>query len=152
MTNLSCFQESDNCPEVPPNNVCNDSMLVETFPYKDQGNIAFGSLENNEGSYSCSNINAGASTVWYRIVAPSNTACISATVNAGYTGNPILAVYNGDCSSLACLSQTGYGNGQLNWRVEQGKTYYFVYAEPSWGQKGDFEITFKVSSIDIHYQ
>lgn len=125
---------SDECPQVPTNDVCDTSTLIESLPFRTEGNNERASIEGSDGSATlCYLVQETSQTVWYQVsLQTTGTTCIKAELSSDFYPS-VLAVYSsgGSCQDLSCLAQSYYY--PVVWKAMEGETYYVVVANDFMG-------------------
>jgi hypothetical protein len=128
------------------NTKCSSAEVIETIPTSQNG-IIYTSLPRtiDTSAYICSQMPVpyDGSGNWYQV--DGNDKCLTARVSS--TFSCFLAVYEGDdCSSLSCVAQESYSDGQVEWIASAGTTYRVFVGGMSSYDKGNYTLSILVSS------
>jgi hypothetical protein len=136
-------QNSEDCPEVPQNDECENAFNVSTLPFSITGNSEL-ATNNPYGGYvgygnNCRNINGITKAMWYKVV--GDGSCLTASISSDFEA--LVAVFGGECEGLICLGQAEYFmEPGLSWETETGLTYYVLVG--GYGSSGTFVLDIEV--------
>lgn len=164
MSAVHTFQNSEDCPEIPANDLCENAFDVLAFPFTDMGStegatailpfdggyVGSGSPTSAPTSFStyppfpsaCYNVDPSTKSVWY--VVEGDGSCLSAST-LGSNFDTVLAIYQGGgCQDLTCVTQgeNAY-NDEVSWKTEIGEVYYILVGG-SYGNAGSYFLQIEV--------
>lgn len=113
-------------------------------PFSDSGStIAGAEVQRRSQALACSVVSRGTLGVWYVVQASAvdNTCITVSTARSDF--NTILAVYNGTCNNLTCVTENDDSSSlvrtsQVSFTAERGVLYYVFVGGADDDDAGDF--------------
>lgn len=133
--------------------MCREPVFVNTFPFSFSGSSDGAPVvDPNSGALSCflDLVNDETAGIWFKLIGKGT--CITAST-AGSDLNTILAVYEGDCDSLLCLTGNSEASPDMSSEVlffaERDKRYRMLVGGAIFAGRGDFDLVISVRILHV---